>query len=225
MENLKPQKTLAVKEMAAQHRNSMHKLSPRTQYLYMMGGKHLSHWKYQPLQQMTALGVILGIAMCYLLWLCIATNWSPFQVAYLICSMIIFACYAVIQRKRKRSYLEAYRICREYAEYHEPELIWHVDYPQKGEKGELVTAILTSRKFLRMVENATTLPIGSKVREAYYAHLVRSITDSPEDDISHYLYNEVNHLCDSAKLYMTEYAPLVGLDLEMRVAPTKETDK
>jgi len=113
-------------------------------------------------------------------------------------------------------------VFRELALYFEPEGVWGIDYPDKGEKGEMITAIISARKYLNLLEKSTTLPIHVPTRDPYYTQMIKTIGESKEGDVSPYIYDEVNYLCDSTKEYLNIYGSLVSLEIDLRLDDLKK---
>lgn len=217
MDNIKPQKTLAVKEMAAQYRDTTKLAGNRSSYLKTPGGTHLLHWKYRgDTTFITILNSLFGMVLGFTIARYIASGFGMVELGYMVILFVILGFHVRNMKKRKKLHRKAHAFLKDYARYYEPESLWELEYPIQGEKGELITAILSARRLSRMVESSTTLPIGSESKEPYYSHLIKTIIDAPESDISPYIYHEVNHLCDTIKDYMTEYSAIISLNAELR---------
>lgn len=219
MDNIKPQKSLAVKEMAAQYREAI-KIAggSRAGYLKNFEGKHISTatYKWHKNKPMVVFTSFLAAFLGYYVSLFFTSGFTAMNIVYvLICSMLAFA-HARNMITLSQIHKKKNDIARTQATYFEPEALWNVDYPVTGEKGELITAIVSARKCLGLLESATTLPIHVSSREPYYCQMVMDIMNSQENDISPYIYNEVNYLCDSTKSYMISYSSMIDLNIELQ---------
>lgn len=223
--NTRPQKSLSVKEMAAQHRTSMASIGGhRKNFLHDVDGRHISQGERKWYRDKGIIFVSLGIALIwiYLIYRIMETGftlYSNISIAVIIISFIAHARNIHIWKKIES---KKTKIRHELAVYFEPEGIWNIDYPEKGEKAEMITAVIAARKYLNLLEAATTLPIHVPSRDPYYTQMVKTIIDSKEDDISPYIYDEINYLCDSTKEYLNIYGSLISLEIDLRLNDIKK---
>lgn len=221
----KPQKSLAVKEMAAQYRVSLQAVGGSRQFFLVdTFGRHVSKGarKWYGDKLIVAMSSAMLAMAGYISFRFIEagfTSASMFSIPFLLIGAFLH-----IRNVRTWAKLEKRKWDTRWdlALYFEPEALWVKDYPIQGEKGELITAIIASRKYLSLLESATTMPIGVPHRDAYYSHMIETIMESKEDDISPYLYDEINYLCDSTKEYLSIYESLVSLDIDLRVRDLKK---
>jgi hypothetical protein len=221
MDNIRPQKSLAVKEMAEHYRNSISAVGGKRELFTRnrQTGKPLGTEpkKWYKDRYIILVSIIAAAISVYLMSLAINAHnifsylTYPFLAFSLWCHVRNVKTWTRIENKR---HIEQYEL----ALYFEPEALWNIEYPTKGEKGELITAVLSARKYLGILASATTMPIDLPSSDPQFVHIIKSIMESKEDEINGYIYDQINFLCESTKSYLAFYSPLISLDLEMKQA-------
>lgn len=224
MNSSRPQKSLAVKEAAAMYRKYREEYGPRENYLPANLSKKYPVITGKPDTEMYSLLVFLGVLLLIIGVYgtsMIISGFTLGSVAPVALATAYLFVHAMTIRNKIRKTFALRKSLLEISLWEEPEAVWAMDYPITGEKGELITALLSTRKSYAMLAEHTTVPVVVNEREDYFAKLIKTIMDSKENDIDPFVYKEINYLCDTAKEYLTAYAPII--DMSMWLAQ-KNTD-
>lgn len=216
MNSSRPQKSLAVKEMAAMYRKYRDEYGPRENYLPATFAKKYPVITGKPDAEMYSLLAFLIILLMVIgvygasMVTSGVTLGSAAPVA--LATAYLFVHLTTI-RSKVRKILAFRTSLLSMSLWEEPKALWELDYPVSGEKGELITALLSTRKSYAMLAEHTTVPVAVNEREDYFAHLIKTIMESKESEIDPFVYKEVNYLCDTAKEYLAAYAPIIDMSV------------
>lgn len=111
---------------------------------------------------------------------------------------------------KKNTILTAERL----ASVTEPRGLWNRKYPQVGERGMWVHAVLGARTLLNLVAEYTTLSVDMKAIDARAEAAVIQISHLDEQ-IDAYLTQEINDFCTLAHTFFHQWQPIISLQIDV----------